>query len=197
MKKLTLLLIILTLSTFTFADIYIIGTDVTTTFNCPFNGYYNYNWSKVIWTASELSTAGIPANTPITGLGFYVHNTISNCTMLDQRIYVRNTILTEYSTETDETGTGYPDNTTFNYVFQGDITYNGSGWNYIYFTVPYTWDGTSNLEFLFENWDGTYTEDYPLFRYTSTSPLYTIVYKQLDAFLSLLYPEQDTIGVLM
>ncbi len=186
MKKLALLFITLALSTFTFADIYIIGTDVATTFNCPFNGYYNYNWSKVIWTASELSTAGVPANTPITGLGFYVHNTISNYTMLDQRIYVRNTILTEYSTETNETGTGYPDNTTFNYVFQGNITYNGSGWNYIYFTVPYTWDGTSNLEFLFENWDGTCTDDYPLFRYTSTSPLYTIVYKQLDASFPLI-----------
>ena len=181
MKKLILLLITLALCTFTFADIYIIGTDVTTTFNCPFNGYYNYNWSKVIWTATELSTAGVPATTQITGLGFYVHNTISNYTMYDQRIYVRNTTLTEYSTVTDESGTGYPDNTNFSYVFQGNITYNGSGWIYIYFTSPFTWDGTSNLEFLFENWNGSFTDDYPTFRYTSTSPIYSIVYKQLDA----------------
>lgn len=180
MKKLTLLLITLALFTLAFADIYTIGTGTSTSGLCPFYGYYDYSWSKAIWTAAELTTAGVPANTPITGIGFYVGNTPSNYTMLDQRIYVRTTTLTSYGTATDETGSGYPDPANFLNLFQGDLTYNGSGWHYIMFTTPATWDGTSNLELLFENWDGEYVSGYPTFRYTSTSPNYMMVYKYQD-----------------
>ena len=180
MKKLTLLLITLALCTLAFADTYIIGTGTSTSTSSPFNGLWDYNWSKAIWTASELTTAGLPANTPITGIGFYVGNTPYNYTMLDQRIYVRTTALTSYGTATDETGTGYPNPAGFLQLFQGDLTYNGSGWHYIIFTTPATWDGTSNLELLFENWDGEYVTGYPTFRYTSTTPNYMMVYKAQD-----------------
>jgi len=180
MKKLTLLIITLALFTLAFADIYTIGTGTSTSGLCPFYGYYDYSWSKAIWTAAELTTAGVPANTPITGIGFYVGNTPSNYTMLDQRIYVRTTTLTSYGTAQDETGTGYPNPAYFLPLFQGNLTYNGGGWHYIMFTTPATWDGTSNLELLFENWDGEYVSGYPTFRYTSTSPNYMMVYKYQD-----------------
>lgn len=180
MKKLTLLIITLALFTLAFADIYTIGTGTSTSGLCPFYGYYDYSWSKAIWTAAELTTAGVPANTPITGIGFYVGNTPSNYTMLDQRIYVRTTALTSYGTATDETGTGYPNPAYFLPLFQGNLTYNGGGWHYITFTTPVTWDGTSNLELLFENWDGEYVSGYPTFRYTSTSPNYMMVYIYQD-----------------
>ena len=180
MKKLTLLIITLALFTLAFADTYFIGTGTSTSGFCPFYGYYDYSWSKAIWTAAELTTAGVPANTPITGIGFYVGNTPSNYTMLDQRIYVRTTALTSYGTAQDETGTGYPNPAYFLPLFQGNLTYNGGGWHYIMFTTPATWDGTSNLELLFENWDGEYVSGYPTFRYTSTSPNYMMVYKYQD-----------------
>jgi hypothetical protein len=180
MKKLTLLLITLALFTLTFADTYIIGTGTSTSNNCPFNGLWDYSWSKAIWTAAELTTAGLPAGTPIIGIGFYVGNTPSNYTMLDQRIYVRTTTLTSYGTAADETGTGYPNPAYFLNLFQGDLTYNGSGWHYITFTTPVSWDGTSNLELLFENRDGDYITGYPTFRYTSTEPNYMMVYKAQD-----------------
>jgi hypothetical protein len=179
MKKLILLFSLIAICAFAFADTYIIGTG-TSTGNYPFNGLYDYSWSKAIWTAAELTTAGIPADTPIIGIGFYVGNTPSNYTMLDQRIYVRTTTLTSYGTAADETGTGYPNPAGFLQLFQGDLTYNGGGWHYITFTTPATWDGTSNLELLFENRDSDYVTGYPTFRYTSTSPNYMMVYKYQD-----------------
>ena len=180
MKKLILLLSLIAICTLAFADTYIIGTGTSTTYYCPFNGLWDYSWSKAIWTAAELTAAGLPADTPIIGIGFYVGNTPSNYTMLDQRIYVRTTTLTSYSTATDETGTGYPNPAYFLNLFQGDLTYNGSGWHYITFETPVSWDGTSNLELLFENWDGDYVTGYPTFCYTSTSPDYRTVYKSQD-----------------
>ena len=180
MKKLILLFSLMAICAFAFADTYIIGTGTSTTYYCPFNGLWDYSWSKAIWTAAELTAAGLPADTPIIGIGFYVGNTPSNYTMLDQRIYVRTTTLTSYSTATDETGTGYPNPAYFLNLFQGDLTYNGSGWHYITFETPVSWDGTSNLELLFENWDGDYVTGYPTFCYTSTSPDYRTVYKSQD-----------------
>lgn len=66
-------------------------------------------------------------------------------------------------------------------MFQGDLTFDGGGWHYIVFSAPFAWNGTQNVEFLFENWDGTYLSGYPNYRYTSTTPNYTGVYKQQDA----------------
>ncbi|HNQ43974.1 MAG TPA: choice-of-anchor J domain-containing protein, partial [Candidatus Cloacimonadota bacterium] len=72
-----------------------------------------------------------------------------------------------------------PDNTQFTQVYQGDYTYNGGGWHYVVFSAPFAWDGTSNLEILWENWDADYVTGYPNFRYTATTE-YKTVYKYAD-----------------
>lgn len=180
MKRSILIGLLIMLVAFAFADTYVIGTGTSTATTVPFSGLYDYGWSKTIYSAAELSAAGMPAGQQITGLGFYVGNTPVNFPMLDQRVYVRTTTLTAYGTATDETGTAYPNNTGFTSVFQGTITYNGGGWKYFTFTTPFLWDGSSNLEFLFENWDTDYVTGYPNFRYTSTSPNYVTVYKNQD-----------------
>lgn len=180
MKKLFLFSLLLLLVFSAFADTYIIGTGTSTGSTNPFYGLYDFSWSKMIFTVTELNTAGLSGAQDITGLGFYVGNTPANYAMLDQRIYVRHSALPNYGTATDETGTGYPSNTGFNYVFQGTLTYNGGGWHYLAFTTPFAWDGTSNIEFLFENWDADYVTGYPSFRYTSTSTNYMTVYMATD-----------------
>ncbi len=76
--------------------------------------------------------------------------------MLDQRVYIRHTTLQLYGTATDRTGTGYPNNTLFTYVFQGNLTFNGGGWFTIVFSTPFYWNNTDNLEILWENRDGEY-----------------------------------------
>jgi len=181
MKKIFLIPLLLLLAAFALADTYVIGTGTSaaTTYG-PFNGLYDYSWSKNIYSVTELNAVGLTGPASIIGLGFYVGNTPVNYPMIDQRIYARHTTLTGYGTVTDETGLGYPNNTGFSYVYQGTITYNGGGWQYIMFTTPFNWDGTSNIEFLFENWDTDYVTGYPTFRYTSTTPNYVTVYKNQD-----------------
>ena len=96
--------------------------------------------------------------------------------MIDQRVYVRHTSATQYETA-DNT---FPDNTEFQNVYYADCTWNGSGWHYIMFNTAFSWDGTSNIEILWENWDGDYVTGYPTFRYTSTTPGYLAVQKTAD-----------------
>jgi hypothetical protein len=133
-----------------------IGTGTVTTSNYPFNGFYNYSWSDVIYLQSELGAAG-----SITKLGFYVDNAPSNYIMNNQQIYIRTTSLSGFSDGT------YPTTTGFTQVFSGTITYNGSGWQQITLSTPFTYDGTSNLEILYENHDASWASGFPNFRYTS------------------------------
>ncbi|HOY85791.1 MAG TPA: hypothetical protein PLQ80_10910, partial [Candidatus Syntrophosphaera sp.] len=177
MKKLILSGLLLLLAVFAFADAFTIGDGTSTQNYIPFYGYYNYSWSKVIYTQAEINTAGLTNANSIIGVGFYVGNTPSNFTMLDQRVFVRHTDASAYET----TDVSYPDNTQFQQVFQGNLTFDGGGWHYIVFSTPFAWNGSQNVEFLFENWDGDYETGYPNYRYTSTTPSYTGVYKYLDA----------------
>jgi len=48
-------------------------------------------------------------------------------------------------------------------VYDGSITYNGSGWKEIVLNSLFDYNGIDNLEFLFENRDGSYSTDYPKF----------------------------------
>ena len=177
MKRLVIFTLFLLLAVLAFADSYTIGDGTSTQYYIPFYGLYNYGWGKVIYTQAEINTAGLTSANTIIGVGFYVGNTPSNYTVQDQRVYVRHTTVSAYET----TDIGYPDNTQFQQVFQGELTYNGGGWHYIAFSTPFAWNGTQNIEFLFENWDGSWASGYPNFQYTSTTPDYMAVYKYLDA----------------
>ena len=59
----------------------IIGTGTTQTGGTgtvgnPVSGYYMSQRFQTVYTAAELATAGIPANSTITGLGFSVYRTM-------------------------------------------------------------------------------------------------------------------------
>jgi len=178
MKKLLLIPLLLLIVAFAFATEYIIGTGTSTQTYVPFYGLYDYSWSKTIYTKTEINTAGLDAEGNIDAISFYVGNTPSNYQMLDQRVYIRHTTLATYGTATDETGSGYPNNTNFTSVFQGNLTFNGGGWFEIVFSTPFYWNNTDNLEILWENWDGDYVSGYPNFCYTTASN--TCVYKYQD-----------------
>lgn len=177
MKRAFSLCLFLCLTASLIADTFIIGTGTSSTYYAPFYGYYNYNWSKLIYTADELYGAGLDYPTDIIGLAFCVGNSPSNYTMLDQRVYLRLTTVSGY----ESTDISYPGTSGFTYVYQSDITYIGSGWVYLLFDSPFPWDAASNLELLCENWDGAYANGYPAFNYTSTSPNYRTVYKFQDS----------------
>jgi hypothetical protein len=129
MKKFTILALLLMLIGIAAADVYTIGDGTSTQNYIPFYGYYDYGWSKVVYTAAELSTAGLSAG-QIDGIGFEVGNTPSNYVSVDQRVFIRHTT----ATELDAT---YPDNTQFQNVYQANYTWNGAGWHHIMFSSPY------------------------------------------------------------
>ncbi|MCB5229877.1 MAG: choice-of-anchor J domain-containing protein, partial [Candidatus Cloacimonetes bacterium] len=176
MKRLALATLLLLLAAFVFADAYTIGTGTSTASGYPFNGLWDYSWTKVIYTQGEINAAGLNEPASFSGIGFYVGNTPNNYTMEDQRVYARHTEAGLY----DTADTDHPDFNDFQLLFQGDLTYNGGGWFYIVFSSPFDWNGNQNIEFLFENWDGDYVTGYPTFRYTSTSPDYMAVGKNQD-----------------
>jgi RHS repeat-associated protein len=135
-----------------------IGTGTTNTEKYPFNGYYNYSWSDVIYTQSEVGSAGL-----ISKIFIYVDNTPSNFTMNSQTIYVKNTSVSSF------TNSNYPGTNGFTQVYNGTITYNGSGWKEITLTTPFNYNGIDNLEVLFENRDGSWATGFPTFKYSPTS----------------------------
>lgn len=180
MKKPLLFTLLLFLVAFAWAETYVIGTGTSASGLYPIYGYYDYSWSKQVYTAAEINAAGLNEAASITGIGLYVGNTPANFVMADQRIYLRHSTLTTYTTVTDETGTGYPANSGFSQVFQGTLTFNGGGWIYITFDTAFAWNNTDNIEILWENWCLAGVTGYPTFRYTSTSPDYRNVYKYQD-----------------
>ena len=161
-----------------FADAYTIGTGTSTESYIPFYGMYDYGWSKTIYTAAEMQAAGMPATgTAITGISYYVGNTPNNYVAVDQRVYVRNTSATaiDLTYIADPLAEASP----FTLAFQGDYTWNGGGWHNVLFTAPFAWNGTDNIEILWQNWDGDYASG-PNFRYTTTTPTYLACYKYAD-----------------
>ncbi|MFA6909670.1 MAG: hypothetical protein WCQ59_00925, partial [Candidatus Cloacimonadaceae bacterium] len=174
MKKTTVLFLLLMLFGIIAAETYTIGDGTSTQNYVPAYGLYDYSWSKTIYTADELATAGFTPGS-ITGLGYSVGNTPSNYTFLDQRVYVRHTTAAMYAPE-DNT---LPANTEFQNVAMTAVTYNGGGWHYVMFSTPFVWNGTDNIEILWENWDGDYISNYPNFHYTATTD-YKTVYKYAD-----------------
>ncbi len=176
MKKAAVAILLLLVASLVFADAYTIGTGTSTASAYPFNGLWDYSWSKTIYNQTEINDAGLSTPASFSGIGFYVGNTPANFTMVDQRVYARHTAMEMYDTADVE----HPNFEDFQLLFQGDLTYNGGGWYYIVFSSPFAWDGSQNIEFLFENWDGEYITGYPTFRYTSTTPNYLAVSKNQD-----------------
>ncbi|MDY0128390.1 MAG: hypothetical protein RBR69_09695 [Candidatus Cloacimonadaceae bacterium] len=164
MKKFTILFLLLMLIGVVAADTFTIGDGTSTQNYIPNYGWYDYSWSKTIYTEAEMSTAGFTAG-EMTGIGYYVGTTPSNYTLANQRVYIRHTTASMYESA-DNT---LPDNADFQSVYMGSVTYDGSGWHDISFNTPFAWDGSQNIEILWENWSGSYASGYPGFRYTATT----------------------------
>lgn len=167
----------LLIASMAFAGVYTIGTGTTTQAYVPTYGYYEYSWSKTLYTAAELSAAEVPAG-QIDAISFDVSNSPSNFTQDPIVVYMRHTTATSLDTT-------YPDNTQFQEVFNDTFTWNGSGWHTFFFTNSFIWDGVSNIEFLFENLSGTYVySGYPYFYSHTVTPAppsgYMTVYRYKD-----------------
>lgn len=100
----------------------------------PVSDYYNSIRYQVVYTAAELTAAGMPANTQITRLAWNVTEvpgTLSNYT-----IYMGHTTATNSATHNVDATTLVKN--AFSYVV-------ATGYNDINFDTPFTWNGTSNI----------------------------------------------------
>jgi len=171
MNRTGLLVLLLLLSGLAAAEVFTIGTGTDTQSYLPYDGSQDYGWSKIIYQASELSGAGLPAG-PICGIGFHVANYPTGNFVVNQQVFIRHTQVGFYSL----TDNAMPDAAEFQKVYEASFTWTGAFWNQIMFDSPFVWDGTSNLEIMWQNRDGMYSLNHPVF-YATVSNENRAVYK--------------------
>lgn len=172
MKKLLVIsMLIMCLSLF--ADFVEVGGGTTGTSYVPVYGYYDYHWTRVIYTAEELTNQSFT----ITGLEYQYYNNPNNYEMLNQSVYIGYTDLDVFSS------TAYVNPLTAGatQVYEGNITFNGSQgeWFTLDFNVnDFEYNGTSNIIVYWENRDGSYASGYPRWYYKPIQN--TVCYKYRD-----------------
>ncbi|NVO02861.1 MAG: T9SS type A sorting domain-containing protein [Bacteroidetes bacterium] len=135
----------------------IIGTGTAAQYYVPCNGWYNYSWGAMLYTASELNFTG-----SIDTIAFYVSNA-ATLAMLNQSIYMLET------TDASFANANKPDPTTMTQVFTGNINWTGPGWFKIALQTPFNHSGSNNLMVYWENFDGSYASGYPNFNASTTT----------------------------
>ncbi len=133
---------------------FVVGTGVstnsvtTTSYQGPLGGYYGGNKTQNLFTASELTAAGIKKGL-ITSIGFNV-STVVTGSLANYTVKVGTTTLSTIPS-TFVTGlTSVYTNSAYNAV---------TGWNTFTFTTPIYWDGVSNIstETCFNNGNSGYS----------------------------------------
>ena len=112
----------------------IVGTGTETSWQMPYNTYYNYSLCQMLYTADELHAAGLSQG-DITSLAFESYST--NHYVRDLYVYIISTTAeavstTSFSNDSWEGGA-------YSYFTQQD------GWTQIDLEYPYAWDGVSNV----------------------------------------------------
>jgi hypothetical protein len=101
----------------------------------PFVASGQVSRTQYLWRASELTAAGLSAGN-ISGLRFYVQSNGSPLRNLTIRIKA---VTSDTLDVNNVTHSGYST------VYLKNTTFTGSGWNSLPLTLPFLWNGTSNL----------------------------------------------------
>ena len=154
MKKIGLFftIVLLFISTVYSADIEI-GTGLTTTNYLPMYGLYDYSWSNFIIDSNLI---GMEAE--FNQIQFNVGNTPDYYESLNQKIYFKHTSDTEVTAAYTN-----PETAGFTLVYDGDIIWNGSGWQGVMLDTPFDYNGSDNLQIIWENRDASWVSGYPNF----------------------------------
>ena len=117
------------------------GTNATVSGNSnPIDGSYNSFRYQVIYTASELTAAGMPANSEINGLGFSISGDYGGGNLLGYKIRMGHTL--EVNSAIHNTAVLTEVKNSFSY--NPTVTAAGA-FDMISFNTNFTWDGTSNI----------------------------------------------------
>jgi hypothetical protein len=151
-------------------------------YQVPVNHYYKFGWSEMIYLKSEINTSG-----NITKIRFQVEPSLPSPPYVaeNQKIYMAHTT---YSTlpnvvVKEDAQTNYA-SSNYMLVFSGTINWN-IGWVEIVLDTPFPWNNTDNLLIKYENREGTFSANYPMFYYTAKTA--TVGYNYQDAS----YPTSD------
>lgn len=101
----------------------------------PFGTSNMVSRSQYLWTASEMTVAGIVAGN-ITGLQFYLQSLGGQ--MNNMTIRLKQTTL-------DSLNQATLNNTGFTNVYSQNTQFTSTGWNSLQLTTAFNWDGTSNI----------------------------------------------------
>jgi len=142
----------------------------TTNGRVPSYGYYDYSWSALIYSAAEV---GVPII--IDEIQFDVENNI-NTTMTNQKIFIAHTTMNMFP-DGSEPVDGDISISDWTLVYTGDITWS-QGWNTITLDNTFSYNGIGNVLIKTINEHGSWTTDYPEFRYTAKAN--TVVYNYAD-----------------
>ena len=117
------------------------GTAVSTsTGSDPIDGYFESFRYQVVYTAAELSAAGMPANAVISGLGFSIAGDYAGGNLLGYKINMAHT--SAINSASHDATTLTPVKSSFNY--NPTITAVGA-FDMITFSTNFVWNGTSNI----------------------------------------------------
>ncbi len=115
------------------------------------------------WGANTFLQAQMGGAASFTGLQIYVDNSFGPTTYASQQIWLRHTGTSTY------VNANYPTTTGFTQCFNGTYNFPMSGLYTIAFNVsPFSYNGGSNVEILFENRSNVYRANEPWFRRTPT-----------------------------
>lgn len=112
------------------------GSSTDTTYYTPFNNYYKYSYSQMIYTASELNTGG---SKTFTGIAFQIKR-LPTQLRNSIRIYMGTTTSSTFSSSTDWKSVS---NQTL--VYSGVYNPTATGYYYVTLDKPFVYNGTSNL----------------------------------------------------
>lgn len=143
-KKALLIALLLLLAALSFAEIYTLGGDNTHNAAIPLNTMMAYSWSKSLISAADIQTAGLNGVAAITAIGFYPAGDFPIKTFPNQEIYLRNTDLAVQNNSC-------PNAEDYSLVYCGDVAFQGGEWNTFMFSMPFIWDGFSNIEIVWLN----------------------------------------------
>ena len=121
-----------------------IGTGTSTHNYLPSYNYYNYSMTEQIYTADEIGVAGT-----INSIAFYNEGAEKTRTL---DFYLKTTDKEHFSSKTD-----WITVTSSDKLFSGEVTMAANTWNFINFSTPFEYDGTSNLVLVVDDNSGAYT----------------------------------------
>ena len=146
-----------------------IGTGTSAHNSAPIANYYNYSLAEMLFTSAEIGTTD--ANT-ILSIGF--EGAAASTKTYSITVYMKNV-----------DATGFTANTDYIQVSADDIVYTGPikpevGWNTIELANPFAYDNTKSLLVVVNKTSGGYSGNTSIWKYTSTSSPYMMLYAQND-----------------